>query len=272
MSQSQLVEEFIDGRGWKPIQVAAKMSEIVSPYQQSHPAQKAQLVEVGASTLSRWKNKGGDKCVNRPKFNAVVLAVLHLEWEASEERGDQPCLQDVAAEWNEWHGRSSRPTGADAPDFLEPEQLETEDLSDREQVRLGKTYGTTGAELLRAARAGDGPAAFDLGLLRALDGHRAEGASWLRLALAAGERKAAPVLDMVGSPGKPVTAAVQPALDRASHLKADPRGGQLRILLLESTARTGSKEAAAALAELYEHIGESGSAERWRRAANRTRE
>lgn len=276
ISPSQLVEEFIDRRGWHRSQVAAKMEKIVPAYQKAYPAQKGQLVAVGESTLSRWGSGGQDKCVNRSKFNAVVWAVLHLEWEASGERGAPPRLQDVARIWNERHGGHQpllgdtppgRPTALEDPDLPALEDAEDVDLSDSAQVRFSKAYGVTGAALLQAARAGEEFAALDLGLLCVLDGDRTEGLSWLRTGRTAGNREAASLLAAVASPERATAATARAALNRAESLDGDPCSEERKVLLLERAARVGLKRAAMVLAEHFDRLGEAGSAARWRLSA-----
>lgn len=266
------MQVFIEDRGWNRSQVAKTMAKV---YQQVPHTQREQLATVTEPTLSRWLSKGGDKPVQRHKFNAVVLAVLYLEWEASGSTGTAPGLQEVAGHWEAYCPQQPLgPTacsGSEASSALPSAPEVKIDLSDTEQVRINSAYGTPGTVLLQAARASDPGAALDLGLLRLLDGHRAEGEAWLGAAQSAGSLEAAGLLSSAIAPAHRGEAAARCALDRAARLGGAPDSQGKKGLLLAAAARAGLQEAAELLADHFDRLGDTGSAARWRLAASQSK-
>ncbi|NYJ35928.1 hypothetical protein [Nocardiopsis aegyptia] len=269
---------FIEGRGWKRNQVAKEMPRVVDRYLEVHPVPKGEkkpLEIIVGSTLSRWVNKGHSKPAPRATFNAIVLTVLHLEWEASGKPGTPPDLRDVARHWNEWHSRLKTTSGSPIPssETARPpaETIVQIDLSDAVHVRLSKAYGSAGASLLQATRDSDVSAALDLGLLRFLDGHRAEGESFLQQAQTGGSREAAALLDSEDPSEVRAATAARLAFDRAVRLDGDSHNGERKVLLLERAAHAKIRSAIGMLADHFESLGETGSAARWRLLADQER-
>jgi hypothetical protein len=267
--------------GCSQSEVARAMEAVVRQYIDRQPEEKRehvgnQLHPVRESTISRWRKAPLRKPVKRSKFNAFVLTALDLRWETRGRPGRRPGLEDVDKLWMSWttgrpieeqYEQSQERNTTRLPQATAEPAVEI-DPADQEKGQVYGAYGLAGAELLDAARSGDSQAALELGLLRTLDQHIAEGEHWLRQALDAQNVHAGELLSRTDLRERR-SAAAATAFICAGLPGADAHPKPTRVLLLEGAAGAGHRKAAALLADHFGRTGDTGSAERWRRLADR---
>ncbi|MFI6796080.1 hypothetical protein [Streptosporangium canum] len=158
---------------------------------------------------------------------------------------------------------SPEPPGATRPSPMEASAAASIDEFSVEQRWHFNTYGQVGIELFRAASAGEGEAAYRLGVIATVDRHPRRARSWLA---AASQRSHGSAIQLLASgPGsqRGQTLAAEHAylLGHAAHHGGGDKSHAM--FYYERAAKHGHSDAAYHLAHLFLGRGEKGTAARW---------